>query len=82
MPQHPISDFGAAHDEEQLQSQNQGDQGKFVTVQCGSHLKSPTELTAYPVFPPNTKSLLCKYLSEDMWNKYKDSYDSCGFTFK
>jgi arginine kinase len=26
--------------------------------------------------------MLCKYLTEDVWNKYKDSKDAQGVTFK
>ena len=51
-------------------------------VDCGSHLKKPEDLTGYPVFPSGTKSLLCKHLSKDVWNKYKDAKDKFGYTFK
>jgi hypothetical protein len=41
-------------------------------VLCGSHLKSPEELVAFPKFPPGTKSLLFKNLTPELWEKYKD----------
>jgi hypothetical protein len=45
-------------------------------------LKTPSDLTGFPVFPPGTKSLLSKNLTRDLWNKYKDDQDKHGFTFK
>lgn len=33
-------------------------------------------------FPAGTKSLLSKYLSKEIWEKYKDKKDACGVTFK
>jgi hypothetical protein len=34
-----------------------------------------------PVFPPGCKSLLSKYLTDDVWNKCKNLKDDFGFTF-
>ncbi len=51
-------------------------------VECGSHLKKPEDLSGYPKFPAGTKSLVCKYLKEDVWDKLKDAKDKHGFTFK
>jgi hypothetical protein len=39
-------------------------------VQVGSHLKSSDDLTGFPIFPAGTKSLLCKLMTRDIWNKY------------
>ena len=33
-------------------------------------------------FPPGTKSLLCKYLTPEMYNKYKGNKDKCGVSFE
>jgi len=33
-----------------------------------------------PVFPEGCKSLLCKYLTDDIWEKLKDVKDKHGFT--
>ena len=41
-------------------------------VMCGSHLKTPEDLTGFPTFPNGTKSLLLKHLSRDIWAKYAD----------
>lgn len=51
-------------------------------MKCGTHLKSSTDLTGFPVFPPGTKSLLSKHLTRDVWNKYKDAADEFNYTFK
>lgn len=51
-------------------------------VQAGSHLKKPEDLTGFPVFPAGTKSLVCKNLTRDVWNKYHDKKDAMGFPFK
>jgi len=51
-------------------------------VKVGPHLSSPEDMTAFPEFPPGTKSLLSKYLTRDVWNKLHNSKDKFGFTFK
>jgi hypothetical protein len=33
-------------------------------------------------FPAGTKSSLCKNLTKEIWEEYKDQSDSCGVTFK
>ena len=45
-------------------------------------MKTPSDLTGFPVFPQGTKSLLSKHLSRDIWNKLKDTQDKHGFAFK
>ena len=37
-------------------------------VHCGSHLKAPSDITGYPVFPAGTKSLLSKFLTKEIWD--------------
>jgi hypothetical protein len=49
---------------------------------CGSHLKTPEDLTGFPTFPNGTKSLLMKHLSRPLWEKYADLKDKFGFSFK
>lgn len=52
-------------------------------VMCGSHLKSPEDLSAgFPVFPPGTKSALSRHLSRDLWDRYHDQKDKYGVSFK
>ena len=53
-----------------------------IDIKVGSHLKEPSELKGFPIFPDGTKSLLKKYLTKDIWNELKDAKDSHGFTFK
>jgi hypothetical protein len=40
------------------------------------------DIKDFPLFPPGTKSLLCKYLTPKIWNQYKDVKDKHGFSFK
>lgn len=52
---------------------------------CGQHLNTADDLTGYPVFPDGTKSLLCKFLSKEVWNQLKgvtDHTPSGSFSFK
>ena len=42
--------------------------GGDADVQCGPHLKTPEDLTGYPVFPEGTKSLLSKNLTRELWD--------------
>ena len=51
-------------------------------VNAGVNLKKPEDLSGFPIFPDGTKSLLKKYLTRDIWNKYKDEKDAHGFSFK
>jgi len=50
-------------------------------VQCGSHLKTPEQITGFPVFPEGTKSLLSKHLTRDVWAQLKDVQDDVGVSF-
>jgi len=49
---------------------------------AGPHLKTPEDIKGFPVFPTGPKSLLSKYLSRDIWVKYKDLKDKHGFPFR
>ena len=51
-------------------------------VQVGPHLKTPESLTGFPIFPPGTKSLLCKHLTRDDWKKLSEVRDPYNFDFK
>jgi len=51
-------------------------------ILAGPHLKSPEDLTGFPVFPDGTKSLLSKNLTRDVWNQLKDAKDAEGVSFK
>ena len=45
--------------------------------------KSADEMTDFKtLFQPGTKSMVCKHLTEEIWNEYKDKKDECGVTFK
>ena len=50
---------------------------------CGRHLKKESDLKSFPQFNDGERgSLLCKYLTPEIWNEYKDQKDSCGVSFK
>ena len=66
----PVQQQPAAHVEEHKETQ------------CGPHLKKPDDITGFPKFPAGTKSLLMKHLTQDIWNKYHNSKDKHGFSFK
>ena len=51
-------------------------------MQTGTHLKKPEDLTGFPFFGSEVKSLLSKNLTKDVWSQLKDSKDKFGFTFK
>jgi len=44
----------------------------------GTHLNSPEDIKECPKFPEGTKSLLSKFLTEEMWNELKDKEDPFG----
>ena len=56
--------------------------GDGAVVKAGDHLKTPEDMTSLPVFPEGTKSLVCKYLTQDIWDKYHDKSDKFGGSFK
>ena len=50
---------------------------------CGPHLKKKEDITGFPVFKEGEQgSLLCKFLTRDVWNKLKDEKDAFGYTFR
>ena len=55
---------------------------KAGRTMCGSHLKTPEDLKSWPQFPDGTTSLVSKYLTKDIWDKYHDKKDASGVSFK
>jgi len=55
---------------------------KSVTVKAGSHLKKPEDINGFVEFPAGTKSLLCKYLTKEVYEKYKGKKDKAGVPFE
>mgnify|MGYP006093354077 CR=1 FL=1 len=51
-------------------------------IKAGPHLKKVEDLTGFPVFPAGNKSLLCKFLTKDIYNKYKGKKDKAGVSFE
>jgi hypothetical protein len=52
------------------------------TVKAGSHLKHYKDMTGFPEFPAGTKSSVARFLSKDIWNKYKGKFDKAGVPFE
>jgi len=55
---------------------------KAGMVYAGSHLKKIEDLTGPVQFPASCKSMVCKYLTPEIFNKYKDTKDKSGVPFK
>lgn len=56
--------------------------GAAPDITAGAHLKTPEDITGYPLFPSGCTSLLSKYLTKDVYEKYKGKKDSCGVSFE
>ena len=53
-----------------------------AAVKAGPHLKKPEDITGPVEFPAGTKSLLCKYLTDDVYKKYAGKKDKAGVSFE
>jgi hypothetical protein len=53
-----------------------------ASIKAGPHLKKPEDITGFPEFPAGTKSLLCKYLTKEVYEKYKGKKDKAGVSFE
>lgn len=50
---------------------------------CGPWIKSCDDLVDWPLFPEEHQgSLVCKYLTKEIWDEYKDQKDASGVPFK
>ena len=45
-------------------------------------MKVPSDITGYPIFPSGTGSLLCKYLTPEIVEKFENESDAHGVSFK
>ena len=63
-------------------SKSTGASSGAARTKCGSHLKSADELVNWPEFPADCKSLVSKYLTKEIWDKYHDKSDASGVSFK
>jgi hypothetical protein len=52
------------------------------TVKAGPHLKKPEDITGFVEFPAGTKSLLSKYMTKEIYDKYKGKKDKAGVSFE
>jgi len=55
---------------------------KGGSVKAGPELKVPEDITGMVEFPPGCKSLLCKFLTPEVYEKYKGKKDKCGVSFE
>jgi len=53
-----------------------------TTVKAGTHLKKPEDITGFVEFPEGTSSLLSKYLTKEVFDKYKGKTDKAGVSFE
>jgi len=53
-----------------------------AAVKAGPHLKNIDQLTGPVEFPAGTKSLLSKYLTPEIFNKFKGTKDTAGVPFE
>lgn len=51
-------------------------------VQAGPHLRQPSDIRGMVCFPPGTKSLLSKYLTPEVYAKYRCKKDAAGVSFE
>ena len=51
-------------------------------VEAGSHLKKIEDITGFVKFPAGTKSLLSKYMTKEVFDKYHGKKDKAGVTFE
>jgi len=58
------------------------DQKSDAACKAGTHLKKPEDITGFPEFPAGTKSSLCRFMSKDVYNKYKGKKDKSGVSFE
>jgi hypothetical protein len=56
--------------EEPVQEAAPSDSEPAATIQAGPHLKSTSDITGFPVFPEGTHSLLSKYMTKEVFEKY------------
>ena len=59
-----------------------GNKTADVPVKAGPHLKKPEDITGFVEFPAGTTSLVSKYLTKDVYNKYKGQKDKAGVSFE
>jgi hypothetical protein len=56
--------------------------GPSIPVKAGTHLKKPEDITGMVQFPADCKSLLCKYLTPAVYEKYAGKKDKEGVSFE
>jgi len=53
-----------------------------ANIGAGPHLKVPSDITGFVDFPDGTKSLLSKYMTKEVFDKYYGEKDTVGVSFE
>jgi len=53
-----------------------------ANVKAGPHLKKPEDITGFVEFPAGTTSLVSKYCTKAVYDKYKGKKDKAGVSFE
>jgi creatine kinase/arginine kinase len=53
-----------------------------VPVKAGTHLVKPEDITGMVEFPAGTKSSLCRFMTKDIYDKYRNTKDKAGVSFE
>jgi hypothetical protein len=53
-----------------------------AAVKAGPHLKKPEDITGFVEFPAGTTSLVSKYCTKAVYDKYKGKKDKAGVSFE
>jgi len=53
-----------------------------ANVKAGPHLKKPEDITGFVEFPAGTTSLVSKYCTKTVYDKYKGKKDKAGVSFE
>jgi len=51
-------------------------------VKAGTHLKKPEDITGMVEFPAGTKSSLCRFMTKNIYDKYRNTKDKAGVSFE
>ena len=53
-----------------------------ASIKAGPHLKKPEDITGFVEFPAGTTSLVSKYCTKTVYDKYKGKKDKAGVSFE
>lgn len=68
--------------ENELAAESGGQINSDVPVKAGTHLKKPSDITGMVEFPKGTQSLLCRFLTPEIFKKFRGKKDKAGVSFE